>query len=33
VILATGTSAVPGDDISLQQGDEVIIEIGGLGRR
>jgi 2-dehydro-3-deoxy-D-arabinonate dehydratase len=31
VILATGTSAVPGDDISLQQGDEVVIEIDGVG--
>lgn len=31
VILATGTSAVPGDDISLRQGDEVVIDIDGVG--
>jgi 2-dehydro-3-deoxy-D-arabinonate dehydratase len=31
VILATGTSAVPGDDVTLQQGDEVVIEIEGVG--
>ena len=32
VILATGTSAVPGDDVTLEQGDEVIIDIAGVGR-
>jgi 2-dehydro-3-deoxy-D-arabinonate dehydratase len=31
VILATGTSAVPGDDISLRQGDKVIINIDDVG--
>jgi len=31
VVLATGTSAVPGDDVSLQQGDEVSIDIDGVG--
>lgn len=31
VILATGTSAVPGDDVTLQHGDEVHIEIEQVG--
>lgn len=31
VILATGTSAVPGDEVTLEQGDEVIVDIGGIG--
>jgi 2-dehydro-3-deoxy-D-arabinonate dehydratase len=30
-VLATGTSAVPGDDITLQQGDTVVIDIDGVG--
>ncbi|MTD57551.1 fumarylacetoacetate hydrolase family protein [Amycolatopsis pithecellobii] len=32
VILATGTSAVPGDEISLRRGDEVIIDVDRVGR-
>lgn len=32
VVLATGTSAVPGDDVTLQQGDEVAIDIDEVGR-
>jgi 2-dehydro-3-deoxy-D-arabinonate dehydratase len=31
-VLATGTSAVPGDEITLRQGDEVDIEIDQVGR-
>jgi 2-dehydro-3-deoxy-D-arabinonate dehydratase len=31
VILATGTSAVPGDDVTLLGGDEVVIDIDGVG--
>jgi 2-dehydro-3-deoxy-D-arabinonate dehydratase len=31
-VLATGTSAVPGDDVTLREGDEVTIEIDGVGR-
>lgn len=31
VVLATGTSAVPGDDVTLQHGDEVIIDIETIG--
>lgn len=31
VVLATGTSAVPGDDVTLLPGDEVTIGISGLG--
>jgi len=27
----TGTGIVPGDDFSLQDGDEVLIEIEGIG--
>jgi 2-dehydro-3-deoxy-D-arabinonate dehydratase len=30
-VLATGTSAVPGDDVTLQQGDEVTIDVAGIG--
>jgi 2-dehydro-3-deoxy-D-arabinonate dehydratase len=30
-ILATGTSAVPGDEITLREGDEVVIEIDDVG--
>jgi 2-dehydro-3-deoxy-D-arabinonate dehydratase len=30
-ILATGTSAVPGDDITLAPGDDVVIDIEGIG--
>lgn len=30
-ILATGTSAVPGDDVTLNAGDEVIIHIDAVG--
>jgi 2-dehydro-3-deoxy-D-arabinonate dehydratase len=30
-ILATGTSAVPGDEITLRDGDEVAIEIDEVG--
>lgn len=32
VVLATGTCAVPDDDVTLQQGDEVMIEIDQVGR-
>jgi 2-dehydro-3-deoxy-D-arabinonate dehydratase len=32
VVLATGTSAVPNDDVTLQQGDEVVIEIDEIGQ-
>ncbi|QRP49140.1 fumarylacetoacetate hydrolase family protein [Amycolatopsis sp. FDAARGOS 1241] len=31
VVLATGTSAVPGPDVTLQDGDEVTITIDGIG--
>lgn len=31
VVLATGTSAVPGDDVTLLAGDEVVIDIDGVG--
>ena len=30
-VLLTGTGIVPGDDFSLQDGDEVLIEIEGIG--
>ena len=30
-VLLTGTGIVPGDDFTLQDGDEVAIEIGGIG--
>jgi 2-dehydro-3-deoxy-D-arabinonate dehydratase len=32
VILLTGTGVVPPDDFALQNGDEVAIEISGIGR-
>jgi 2-dehydro-3-deoxy-D-arabinonate dehydratase len=32
VVLATGTSAVPSDDVTLQQGDEVVIDIDEVGQ-
>jgi 2-dehydro-3-deoxy-D-arabinonate dehydratase len=31
VVLATGTSAVPGDEVTLRQGDRVVIDIDGVG--
>jgi 2-dehydro-3-deoxy-D-arabinonate dehydratase len=31
VVLATGTSAVPGDEVTLRQGDRVVIDIEGIG--
>jgi 2-dehydro-3-deoxy-D-arabinonate dehydratase len=31
VVLATGTSAVPGDEITLRQGDRVVIDIDDVG--
>lgn len=31
-VLLTGTGIVPGDDFTLQDGDDVQIEIGGIGR-
>lgn len=31
VVLATGTSAVPGDDVTLRPDDEVLIDIDGIG--
>lgn len=31
-ILLTGTGVVPGDDFSLASGDEVAIEVAGIGR-
>jgi 2-dehydro-3-deoxy-D-arabinonate dehydratase len=32
VVLLTGTGIVPGDDFSLAAGDEVVIEVAGIGR-
>ena len=32
VILSTGTSAVPGPDVTLEPGDEVVIDIHSIGR-
>jgi 2-dehydro-3-deoxy-D-arabinonate dehydratase len=31
VILLTGTGIVPGDDVSLTEGDQVVVRISGLG--
>jgi 2-dehydro-3-deoxy-D-arabinonate dehydratase len=31
VVLLTGTGIVPGDDFTLQEGDEVVIQIEGIG--
>lgn len=32
VVLSTGTSAVPGPDVTLEAGDEVVIDIESIGR-
>lgn len=32
VVLSTGTSAVPGPDVTLQPGDDVVIDIDSIGR-
>jgi 2-dehydro-3-deoxy-D-arabinonate dehydratase len=32
VVLLTGTGVVPPDDFSLAVGDEIVIDVAGIGR-